>query len=389
MKPLPRFGMVYLAFVGLACLAAFVLQPIPNFEELPLADYHHYLAAFDYFAGNVDAFEVRYPYNQRILISWLAAQLPVANPIHAFLLINLVFTMIGAYFWLKIWGFLKFSQLQIIALLLFFSLHFAGWLRLHVFDPVSTDPAQMAIYSIGIYLMLYRKYAYILSFALLALPIKESTLVLILAFLLLAIWLGESKKNITLIAVAVLLTFIELIVINAQFSGLGTPSKGAIYSIYNNLSLLLNDPQLLLRWIAAFFVVFGGIPALVFSARRYWEWDTADKILVITGLSILALSLIGGQDYTRLIMFSAPVLFTFGIKNVDKEKWVWMLSLLVSLPFLHLIGHIYDPLKKREEFEALFPEYGVIEGVWSYLIYGVIVNLTLAVIFHFLSRKSR
>ncbi len=387
MKPLPRFGMVYLAFVAIACLAAFMFQSIPDFEELPLADYHHYMAAFDYFAGNAATFEVRFPYNQRIGIPWLAAQLPLTNATHAFLWINLIFTLVGAYFWLKIWQFLRLSQLQIICLSLFFLLHFAGWLRLHISDPVSTDPAQMAIYAIGIYLMLQRRYFHLILFVGVSLLIKESTLALIVVFALSSVLIRESNRFIALLAIASILTFVELILVNIQFPGLGTPSKGALYSIYNYARIFLMEPQWLLRWITAFFVVFGGIPALVFSTRNDWRWDIADKILVLTGLSILFLSLVGGQDYTRLIMFSAPVLFAFGIKNAGKENWKWILSLICSLPLMQLIGQIPDAVIKREDFEAFFPEYGLLDGIWPYLIYGVLMNLILVAIFHFQKQK--
>ncbi|MGE0930771.1 hypothetical protein [Peijinzhouia sedimentorum] len=389
MKPLPRFGMVYMTFVAIACLVAFMAQSIPNFAELPLADYHHYMTAYDYFAGNLDSFEVRFPYNQRIFIPWLAAQLPIANPIHSFLLINLIITLVGAYFWLKIWQFLNFSQIKIIGITFFFLLHFAGWLRLHIFDPVTTDPAQMAIYAVGLYILLKRHYYYLIPFSILSLLIKESTIALLMAFLICGFLMRESKRNIVLIAIVTIIAFLGLLIINSHFAGLGTPSKGFLYSIYNNLSLLLSQPDLILRWLAALLVVFGGFPALVFSSRNNWNWDQADKILVITGLSILGLSLIGGQDYTRLIMFSAPLLLTFVIKNAGKENWKWILTLIGSLPLMYLLGRIPDPVEKREEFEALFPEYGVIEGIWPYLIYGVVVNLILVVIFHFLGRQSR
>jgi len=389
MKPLPRFGMVYMAFISLACLAAFMTQSIPDFAEIPLADYHQYMAAYDYFTGNLDTFEVRFPFNQRVLLPLLAAQLPFTNPIHAFFLINLIITLVGTYFWLKIWQLLNFSQIKIIGITLFFLLHFAGWLRLHIFDPVTTDPAQMAIYAVGLYILLKRHYYYLIPFAIVSLLIKESTLALLMAFLICGFLIRESQRNIVLITIATIITFLGLLLLNNQFAGIGTPSKGSLSSVYYYVRTFIIEPHFLLRWLASFILVFGAFPALIFSSQSNCDWDQSDKTLVITGLSILGLSLIGGQDYTRLIMFSAPMLLTFIIKNTGYENWKWILTSIGSLPLMYLIGQIPDPVKKREEFESLFPEYGVIEGIWPYLIYGLLLNLLLMAIFHFQSRKMR
>jgi hypothetical protein len=89
------------------------------------------------------------------------------------------------------------------------------------------------------------------------------------------------------------------------------------------------------RWLLSLFAAYGGYVFLLFKKYKMPQIKS-DKTLLIHGfsLSVLALSIVGGMDYTRLIFLGFPfVIISIYLISKPDMKTVWIafsISLLLS-----------------------------------------------------------
>jgi hypothetical protein len=105
----------------------------------PRLDAHQYLAQYDYFKGTTKNYAVRFPFNARILSSWLAAQLPFGNSTTNFKVLNGIFLVLMALFLGLLWQRLQIRNSLIIIGLCWLLFHWKGPVRMYLPDPITAD----------------------------------------------------------------------------------------------------------------------------------------------------------------------------------------------------------------------------------------------------------
>ncbi len=105
----------------------------------PRLDAHQFSAQYDYFKGTTKSYTVRFPFNARILSSWLAAQLPFDDIITNFKVLNGIFLVLMALFLSLLWQRLQIRNSLIVIGLCWLLFHWKGPVRMYLPDPITAD----------------------------------------------------------------------------------------------------------------------------------------------------------------------------------------------------------------------------------------------------------
>lgn len=105
----------------------------------PRLDAHQFSAQYDYFKGTTKSYTVRFPFNARILSSWLAAQLPFDDIITNFKVLNGIFLLLMALFLSLLWQRLQIRNSLIVISLCWLLFHWKGPVRMYLPDPITAD----------------------------------------------------------------------------------------------------------------------------------------------------------------------------------------------------------------------------------------------------------
>jgi hypothetical protein len=356
------------------------IQSVPDFSALPLADHHHYLNFYNFFVNSSADFQVKFPFNQRPVIPWLSSLLPM-NAASSFLLINSLFSQLAALVWIRIWKFLNLDGPKALFILGFCSLHFIGWFRNGIIDPVATDGAQVFIYSLALWLMLSRRFFWFIPFALIAVLIKESAIPLMAVVFLISLISTETNTKVKIyVGLGLILAILANILANRVFPGYSAPGSKSLFSVYIYTKMFFSDTALMLRWMVAFFTSFGTVFWFLGHPKFRFCFQYSQRVLGITALSIIALSIIGGQDYLRLLFFAVPLVFTFILLALPTlSKGDWLILLLFSIPWLKPML-IPDAVSANEKYPYFYTDYAPIEVIWPFLAFGF-VGLIISLIY--------
>ncbi|HAI76906.1 MAG TPA: hypothetical protein DCM08_11735 [Microscillaceae bacterium] len=69
----------------------FISQPALDYSLCPQCDGHQYLAAYRYFKGETNVYQVNFPFHSRVAVPWLAAQFSFGDAATHFKTIQLIF----------------------------------------------------------------------------------------------------------------------------------------------------------------------------------------------------------------------------------------------------------------------------------------------------------
>jgi hypothetical protein len=183
-------------------------------------------------------------------------------------------------------------------------------------------------------------------------------------------------------------------------------ARSALITILYHAREVIRDPFLLVRWIAAIFMAFGGM--IFLAGWQIWQdysrtprdkarllsskligylfpEDWLVPLLLCFSLVYFFLGLLAGGDFTRIIFLGFPVVMTLMLLYVRSyPSWLVMLAWIFSYPLMRLEGSIPDPGKTPLLFAEWYPEFAPFRMVLLWLLYaaGVGIALGLTLVLH-------
>lgn len=353
-----RIAAAVLAASAVYLLYAF-LQPAYTYSLLdPRYDAHQYAKVYNYFSGSTAEYHVSFPFNTRILMPWLAAQLPFHDFITDFSWLNGLFIVATVGLLAFIWQKLQI-RLSVIVIALFWILfHWKGLVRMYLPDPVTAD--------VGGYFWLT---------SLLAIFLLQETKGSIAArnwvIMGLITVLGTLQKEsfIAVMGVAVVWAWLSVRLVSAPatapgfFIGKGLGASGmtkslfvlfflslvvfcsvafffpsassdwrnnSIVSILRGMKRYAEQPELFLKVPVSWFLAFGTFWLALFSSPK-------PSFLTPHFFLWLFLSVFGGGDTTRIVFNGMPFVLTYLLVKLSQQpKWLGWYILITSLPLMRL-----------------------------------------------------
>ena len=351
------------------------LQPPVDYPQAPLFDGNQYLKIRAFLAGNTESYQVSFPYNGRVLVPFLSLLVPVEDPIAAFEILNLLFTLASLGVIFLLWKDLRLSPLYRFAGFFWLVFHWTGIVRLNLFDPVTVDLPLYLFQALLVLIVLRKKFFWLLGLAPIATAQKESFLVLMMVLSAYGLFYRREldKKDLTYIGLALLLSLLVKVGLSRIFPPL-EPDRNSLITIAYHLKLLALDPFRILRWIAAIFVAYGGL-LLVSLQGVSWKKFNQEELLLAGFTAVYFLfGLVAGGDMLRIVFLGFPFVMTLILLRLrDHADNLVIIGLVLSLPLMKLRSVIPDPVNSWEDFAEWYPEYASWQMVLIWLGYGLVV----------------
>ena len=345
-------------------------------EDFDGNDYEH---VYNYFIGVEEGFDVPFPFHQRVLVPFLAAQLNSGDIIQDFQWVNLAFTLLAIAVIFSLWRMLGFDLKWIWFGFIWLLFHWSGLIRLNAFDPITVDIPLYVFQGLFLIVLLKRKFMHLLWLAPLAITQKESFLGLIILLVIYAWWHNRKTEDgyydLKILLAALILSIGTLLTIEYLFSP-STAGKGALITIAYHAKEAILNPFELIRWLAAISMAFG--PAIWLTIYRYTKtrsYDNTRNLLVLFSGLYLAYGILAGGDMTRIVFLGFPFIATwiiYELRDTKRSALIWILVL--SLPLFMLHAHIPDPAWERELWTSWYPEFSSRRLVFILLAYVLLIS---------------
>lgn len=290
-------------------------------EDFDGNDYEH---IYNYFIGVEEDFDVPFPFHQRVLVPFLAAQLNSGDIIQDFQWVNLAFTLLAIAVIFSLWRMLGFDLKWIWFGFIWLLFHWSGLIRLNAFDPITVDIPLYVFQGLFLVVLLKRKFVHLLWLAPLAITQKESFLSLIILLVIYAWWHKRKTEDgyydLKILLVALVLSISTQLTIGYFFSP-STAGKGAVITIAYHAKEAILHPFELIRWLAAISMAFG--PAIWLTIYRYTKtrsYDNTRNLLVLFSVLYLAYGIFAGGDMTRIVFLGFPFIATWIIYELRDTK---------------------------------------------------------------------
>jgi hypothetical protein len=413
----------------------------------PRLDAHQYIAQYRYFRGDVPTYQVRFPFNARILSSWLAAQLPFDDVKTNFKIINGVFLVLMVLFLSLLWQRLQIRNSLITIGLCWLLFHWKGPVRMYLPDPVTADVGGYFFCAFWLWLLsggffnrikknrIIFNNVLLCAVAILATLQKEVFIVVTFSYWLAAVlrlqvknrfriansrlhWLGfkisineeEKKKPYIIHHISYILALSCLTHFIADYT---FPASNPDWRNFSVVSLLRGvqryffSPELFLRLPVSWFLTFGSFGVGCFYLFRLqignhfrpdFKSGRADKVFsrnistpyilhhisYITALFFI-LSIFAGGDTSRILMTGTPFVMTFLLLQINKMSvWVGYFVAIASLPLMRLAELEPDLGLYPAQRQDWCVECWPLAESWPYLVYMPAVGL----VFWFLISKN-
>jgi hypothetical protein len=113
-----------------------------------------------------------------------------------------------------------------------------------------------------------------------------------------------------------------------------SPGRNSMMVVAFHIREMIIQPDHFWRWILSLFAAMGGFLFLVIKKYPGMEIKNTPVLIVhVLSLSVLALSIIGGMDYTRLIFLGFPYLIVSVLLSRPRTNdflMAWAMSILLS-----------------------------------------------------------
>lgn len=352
-------------------------QPALSYDFAPEFDGNDYRAIHDYFVGNLNEYEVSFPFNGRILVPWLAAQINTGSIIRDFQWINLIFSLLSVFMLFQLWRLLGFELRWFLIGFGWLLLHWTGMIRLNAFDPITVDVPLYFFQALFLWLILKRKFVWLLLLGPVATLQKESFIAL-LVILAVYGWYHNRREDenyfdLKWIITALVISIASKATVNYYFPPTEA-GKGAIITLLFHAKEAIFHPFELVRWLIAAFAAFG--PLLIaglIKAGRHRYYDNRSNLFMLFSAVYLSFGILAGGDMTRIIYLGFPFIATWLIYEFrelnGRMRW---LMILLSLPLTLLLKTIPDPGFEWDHWQSWYPEFASMETVGYFGIYFLI-----------------
>ncbi len=430
-------GWIWASLTALAvyvCYAYF--QPSYSYALLDLRyDAHKYAQAYDYFRGLSKDYHLSFPFNTRILMPWLASNLPFNDLKIDFIWLNGLFVILTVGLLVFIWQKLKIRFALLLIGLFWILFHWKGLVRMYLPDPVTADVGGYFWLTLFLTLvfvgkgklgsdgtsdpiLLFSKTGYydpinqqlghknrrpflsifgLLLIAVLGTLQKES-LIAVLGVTVLwggfRMWLGRTstteremqkdvfsvtKNELWVLLVALLLAILAYYSASHFFPA--SPSdwrNHSLISLLRGIKRYILQPELFSRvpisWLFAYGMLWLAIlPTPHFSLK--FSRLTSDYSLLTTHYCLwLFLSVFGGGDTTRIMFNGMPFVLTFLLLKLNQQPtWVGWYALFSSLPLMRLAELEPDLGRYPSQMQRWCVECWSFGESWGYGLYAMAV----------------
>jgi hypothetical protein len=420
-----KYGWIVASLTALAVYLLYAyFQPTYSYHLLDSRyDALKYAKAYDYFNDFAIDYQLSFPFNTRILMPWLAAQLPFNDLKMDFVWLNGLFIVLTVGVLTFVWQKLQI-RLSLILLGLFWALfHWKGLVRMYLPDPLTADVGGYFWLTSSLTLLLVGegdnvpifnwnrlvKACFWILTAVLGTLQKESFIAVlgVTAFWgALSLWFvrtptvaRETQKDAFSMTKDTLLTLLSAFLIAVLAHYLVSFFFPASTSDWRNHSLIslsrgvkryILQPELFLRLPISWLLAYGTLwlallrsssPSLLphshYSQRRL-------PLLTPHFCLWLLLSVFGGGDTTRILFNGMPFVLTFLLLKLNQQpKWVVWYLLFTSLPLMRLNELEPDLGLYPQATQRWCVECWTLRESWEYWVYAIAV---LAGYYYFLRR---
>lgn len=404
-----KYRSIALSLVALSVYMSYAyFQPTYSYSLLDSRyDALKYAQAYEYFKGFARDYHLSFPFNARILMPFLAAQLPFEDMKTAFSWLNGLFVMMTVGVLTFVWQKLQI-RFSVILIGLFWALfHWKGLVRMYLPDPVSADVGGYFWLALLLLLLLrkevkskwsnfFKASALIITVALGTLQ-KESFIAVIGLTALWAwlnVWLVRepitgrvSKNELFILLLAFLIALAVNYLVSYFFPSLTSDWRhNSLISLFRGVKRYIIQPGLFLRlpisWLFAYGVLWLAILPLRFSNSLLS--NSHSSLLPPHFCLWLFLSVFGGGDTTRILFNGMPFVLTFLLLKLNQQpKWVAWYVLLTSLPLMRLTELEPDLGLYPQFTQRWCVECWTLSESWGYWVYAIAV---LAGYYYFLRR---
>ena len=351
---------IWLTASILLALAYHHWQPANAYQLNPLSDANEYEKIYHFFHGHESTYPVRYGIHTRIMVPLLASSIPYASPQQSFFLVNTIFGLLAVFLLLKLLAYFDVSNIQKNIAVLYFILHWVGPFRANAMTPLNVDVAVFCFEILFLLLFLQKKALWLMLLTPLAVATKEVMLALLFPLVISAVVSRSIFKQKSLSIPWILgifgLGLATKIALNLYFPSTA-PERNSILVMAFHLKQAMIRPDHILRWIISLFAAYGSLLALVFFKPypiRLPSYSLA--VLFLCSISALALSFLGGMDYTRLIFLGYPFVIVTIFKVARPSRQQCYLAGGISILMCRAWQLLPDPSIDLSRWGAWMPE---------------------------------
>jgi hypothetical protein len=399
-------GWIWASGVTLAVYVLYVhFQPTYSYLLLDSRyDAHKYAAAYEYFRGIRAEYSLPFPFNTRILIPWLATQLPFNDPKESFIWLNGLWSVLTVGVLTFIWQRLQIRLSLIVIALFWILFHWKGLVRMYLPDPLTADVGGYFLQTsflcllfvagegIRVRLKNWDKViisVFWISVAVLGTLQKESFIAVVgvtvfwgwLSFSSKTDVYGMTKERLWVLSAGFLFALFAYYLVSYFFPAATSDWRNnPLISFFRGMKRYALQPALFLRIPVSWFLAYGTLWLAMFPIR--FSSTNPDVIspkpfdsLLVTHLCLwLILSVFGGGDTTRILFNGMPFVLTFLLWRLNQQPvWVGGYVFLTSLPLMRLA--------KLEPDLGLYPneslrwcvECWTLSESWGYWVYAGVV----------------
>lgn len=360
-----------------------------------------YAKAYEYFKDFVSELHLSFPFNTRILMPWLAAQLPFNDMKTNFVWLNGLFVVLTIGLLTFIWQKLEI-RLTVIFIGLFWGLfHWKGLVRMYLPDPVTADVGSYFWLTLLLFFLVSesKNWFFIVVVAALGTLQKES---LIAVLGCMALWNGVNSfvfnkpKQPFFIALSALLVALLVYYVASHFFPPPTSNwrNNSLVTLLRVAKRYFVDPELLVRIPISWLLAFGTLWLSASPSKRFislsWkeksvqnppllqgEGDSGGEVkthLQIQLILWLFLSVFGGGDTSRILFNGMPFVLTFLLLRLNQQPtWVVGYVFLTSLPLMRLYELEPDLGRFPAQTHRWCVECWPVRESWGYAAYALAV----------------
>lgn len=356
------------------------LQPVYTYELVSkVFDAHQYLAFYDFLAGNRPDFSVSFPFHARLLVPLLARLLNPSHAVPGFQWVNAMGVLLTVGLLLRYWSEQKLHPAAMVAGMLFGMLHWKGFARMYLPDPLTADVAGYALLSLWL-IQMSRFTGKPLQWAGLALIAVIGTLqkevFIVITAVTMGWWVWQQREQrlparfvwpLALLGLTVITRIVASHYFPPEVDGW---QQNSPVTVLRALWTYARRPQQVLlvpmRWLYTYGPFWVGL--LLLKPKK--------DLVFWLGLTGLVLSTVGGGDTSRILMTFFPVIMTLmlrGISATPHPASMAALLFLVSLPMTRFSKLEPDMGLHPEQFHAWCVECWSIPEMLPWVLYILLV----------------
>ncbi|GEM_PF-674239 len=384
-----------ITFLAITTAAFFFFQE----KQLPLTyhfaedfdgnDYEH---IYNFFTETENAYAVPFPFHQRVLVPFLAAQLNSGDIIKDFQWVNLFFTLLAIVVTFQLWRTLGFDLKWMWFGFIWLIFHWSGLIRLNAFDPITVDLPIYSLQALFLLLLLKRRFVHLLWLAPLATSQKESFIALMIVLCVYAWWYNkkteESYFDLAFILGATILAIATQSVINYNFSP-SEPGKGALITLGYHAKEVLLNPIKIVRWLTALGTAFSPlIYLIIFKNIIQFRFENKKNLIILFSIVYMGFGLLAGGDMTRIAFLGFPFIMTWLIIEFQEQPKLFLFFVLALTLWLLKPGYIPDPAFERELWQTWYPEFAPTDVLIGQIVYLTLILGILIGVIRMIERKK-